>query len=128
MKQKFHNSKIILVFLIMCLVIPSVMSAKTKIGDLYYNLDSSTLTAEVTYYYYNSTSNRNYVSGELTIPETVEYDGKSYSITSVGDYAFYNCSGLTSLTLPNSVISIGYYAFSYCSGLTSLTFPNSVTI
>ena len=45
----------------------------------------------------------------------------------LGDYAFYGCSGLTSLTLPSSVTSIGDGAFSGCSGLTSLTIPSGVT-
>ena len=49
------------------------------------------------------------------------------SVTSIGDYAFKDCSGLTSVTIPNSVTSIGDYAFSGCSGLTSVTIPNSVT-
>ena len=49
------------------------------------------------------------------------------SVTSIGDYAFYNCSGLTSVTIPDSVTSIGSSAFSFCSGLTSITIPNSVT-
>ena len=49
------------------------------------------------------------------------------SVTSIGMWAFLNCSGLTSLTIPNSVTSIGDYAFWGCSGLTSLTIPNSVT-
>ncbi len=49
------------------------------------------------------------------------------SVTSIGDYAFFFCSGLTSITIPNSVTSIGNYAFEYCSGLTSITIPNSVT-
>ena len=57
-------------------------------------------------------------------------------ITSIGDYAFYSCRGLTELTLPNSVTSIGnpnsvtsigWYAFQGCTGLTELTLPNSVT-
>ena len=45
----------------------------------------------------------------------------------LGDYVFYGCSGLTSLTLPSSVTSIGNYAFTGCSGLTSLTLPSGVT-
>ena len=49
------------------------------------------------------------------------------SVTSIGDAAFYGCSGLNSVTIPNSVTSIGGHAFCSCSGLTSVTIPNSVT-
>ena len=49
------------------------------------------------------------------------------NVTSIGDYAFYRCSGLTSVTIPNSVTSIGDHAFYGCSKLTSVTIPNSVT-
>ncbi|MBQ9392453.1 MAG: leucine-rich repeat domain-containing protein, partial [Oscillospiraceae bacterium] len=49
------------------------------------------------------------------------------SVTSIGDWAFYYCTGLTSVTIPDSVTSIGDRTFSYCSGLTSVTIPDSVT-
>ena len=49
------------------------------------------------------------------------------SVTSIGNYAFFDCQSLTSVTIPNSVTSIGYDAFYYCQSLTSVTIPESVT-
>jgi len=71
--------------------------------------------------------NSAYYSGVIVIPENVVHEGNTYSVTSIGDKAFYNCSGLTSVTIPNSVTSIGYFAFCECKKLTSVTIPNSVT-
>ena len=67
------------------------------------------------------------VNGDVVIPSSLEYNGTTYSVTSIGAWAFYGCSGLTSVSIPNSVTTIGRNAFSYCSGLTSVTIPNSVT-
>ena len=53
-------------------------------------------------------------SGEVVIPESVEYEGSAYSVTSIGYSAFFYCSGLTSVTIPNSVTSIGSDAFFGC--------------
>ena len=104
---------------------PIVVSGKYKIGDLYYDL-SKNQTAEVTYERYE---NENNYKGLTTtnIPASVTYNGTTYSVTSIGERAFYHCSSLTSVTIGNSVTSIGYEAFSGCSSLTSVTIPNSVT-
>ena len=67
------------------------------------------------------------LSGDIVIPSILSYEGINYSVTSIGDYAFYYCRSLTSITIPNSVTSIGDYAFYYCSSLTSVTIHNSVT-
>ncbi len=102
-----------------------------------------------------TTSSNSYIAGDVVIPDTVTYNGVTYTVTelrtisdyygtfsdcsgltsvtipntvtTIGDYAFQSCSGLTSITIPNSVTSIGDYAFWNCSGLTSVTIPNSVT-
>ncbi len=66
-------------------------------------------------------------TGNLVIPASVTYNGTTYSVTKIEGRAFEGCTGLTSVTIPNSVISIGTYAFSGCSGLTSVTIGNSVT-
>ena len=67
------------------------------------------------------------ISGSVVIPSTVTYNGTTYSVTSIRDYAFSDCDGLTSVTILNSVTSIGDRAFYGCDGLTSVTIPNSVT-
>ena len=66
-------------------------------------------------------------SGDVVIPESVEYGGKTYSVTSIGKRAFDRCYGLTSVCIPNSVTTIGNSAFWGCSGLSSVNIPNSVT-
>ena len=96
-----------------------------KIGDLYYSLNATNKTAEVTYELRESNNYQGLTTAN--IPASVTYSGTTYSVTSIGDWAFDNCSSLTSVTIPNSVTSIGDYAFYLCSGLTSVTIGNSVT-
>ena len=72
---------------------------------------------------YNDTDKLSPVCRNSSVKKVVIEDG----VTSIGDYAFYNCTSLTSITIPDSVTSIGYCAFNTCSKLTSITIPDSVT-
>ena len=72
---------------------------------------------------YNSSDSQSPVFGNDTIKNVVIEDG----VTSIGNYAFWSCSSLTSITIPKSVTSIGDRAFYNCSSLTSITIPKSVT-
>lgn len=94
---------------------------------LYYNITSTVnKTVEVTSQ--NGLSYTNPPNGYLAIPNSVNYNSVVYSIISIGKYTFYNCSGLTSIIIPNSVNSISEFSFYGCSGLTSITIPNSLNI
>ena len=67
-------------------------------------------------------------TGDVEIPKYVtDSDGTKHKVVGIGNSAFENCRGLTSITISNSVTSIGKYAFFNCSGLTSITIPDSVT-
>ena len=88
----------------------SILAYDAKIDGIYYNFSGD--NAEVTYLYYQYPSNSAAYSGNVVIPESVTYNGKPYSVTSIGYYAFFGCSGLTSVTIPGSVTSIGDDAFS----------------
>ena len=89
---------------------------------IYYNITSlsTPYTAEVT-------SGSTMYSDTVSIPDSVSYKNITYAITSIGDYAFYECTGLACITIPSSVKSIGNTTFGGCTGLTSLTIPSSVT-
>ena len=106
----------------------SVSAEDFEVDGIYYNITSQAdKTVVVTYRGSNSSSYSNEYSGEVKIPESVTYNGNTYSVTSIGESAFRGCSSLTSLEIGNSVTSIGFFAFTGCSGLTSITIPNGVT-
>ena len=138
--------------LLFALLATSTLLAQTfQVGDLYYFITSNS-TVGVTYQEpsYSSTG-LNYIGlTSVTIPSSVEYNGTTYSVTTISSYAFYwcpslisitipssvntiersafeDCSLLTSLTIDNGITSIGNYAFYGCSSLTSINIPNSVT-
>ena len=87
-----------------------------EVDGIYYTINPTSKPAVVVTYQGSSyDSYTNEYSGEVTIPSTVTYRNKTYSVTSIGRYAFYHCSSLTSITIPESVTSIGGYAFSSCN-------------
>lgn len=89
-----------------------------KIEGIYYSFEGTEAT--VTY-------GVNKYKGDIVIPAVVTYNETDYSVVSIGSKAFENCSGLTSITIPNSVTVIAGDAFSGCKGLSSVIIPNSVT-
>ena len=95
---------------------------------IYYNYINEGTELEVTFRgdKYNSYSGE--YTGNVVIPEEVTFMNRTRKVTRIGDHAFRDCSGLTSVTIGNSVTSIGNSTFANCSGLTSITIPNSVTI
>ena len=72
---------------------------------------------------YNASCISGTIPTELTIPATVYNGNTRYTVTSIGGYAFYGCSSLTSIYIPDGVTSIGGYVFESCSSLTSLPSP-----
>lgn len=107
-----------------------------KSGDLYYTIRQMTYApweiAEVCAlpnpdgynYYYTSYPDLT----EAIIPETVEYEGRPYPVTSIGFGAFKNSTNLKSVSIPNSVTMIWDDAFNQCNALTEINIPNSVEI
>lgn len=67
-------------------------------------------------------------SGDVVIPETVEFGGQHYVVDSIGEWAFNACSGLMSVKLPEKLRVIGRLAFVDCYGLTSISFPASLKV
>ncbi|MBR5086729.1 MAG: leucine-rich repeat protein [Muribaculaceae bacterium] len=130
LKRLFRTSLLALI----AAMIPSAASAYTynfdfMVDGLCYNINSDGTSVTVTY---QGTGQYGYgyanLSGILDIPSTVANNGVSYTVTSIGEYAFSNCTGLTSVDIPNTVADIGQAAFWGCIGLTSVNIPNSVAV
>ena len=113
------------ILLLVMMLLPMVAMAdvvEQEIDGIWYSLDTETEEAQVIQY-----KNGNEYSGNIEIPDKVTYCLSDYTVTSIGNNAFKDCSRLTSITIPNSVTSIGNHAFIACWDLTSITIPNSVT-
>lgn len=101
--------KSLLCFLILLLVPLASVAYDFEVGGIYYKLTGDSSVAVT----YKSNASGSYI-GQIAIPSTVNYNNKSYAVTSIGEYTFDLCSSLASVTIPKSVTSIGSYAFSDC--------------
>ena len=112
----------------MLTVVPMVIFAyDVEVAGIYYLLDSTNKTAQVTYLgQYPGGSVYNSYAGDIVIPESIMIDDVTYSVTAIGDEAFYE-SEITSVKIPSSVTSIGQGAFWTCINLSDVTLPNSIT-
>ena len=90
-----------------------------EIAGVYYDLHTKNNIASVTYLYQNS-RNQSAYKGKVTIPSSITYGGKTYSVTSIDRYAFQYCDKLTSISIPPSVTAIEGQAFYGCDGLTAV--------
>lgn len=111
-----------LLLLMLMLIASSASAVEVEIAGIWYDVMTKVKEATVIKY-----KNGIMYSGDIVIPETVEYEGGVYSVTSIGNYAFEWCSGLTSVTIPNSVTSIGNGAFQFCSGLKKVIIKDIAT-
>lgn len=98
----------------------------------YYALQSGTCTVDGITYEFQANLTASVVngatpySGNIVVPATFTYGGKTYQVTAVGDDAFDNCTELTSIVLPEGLLRVGN-AFGGCVGLTTLTLPSTLT-
>ena len=109
-------------FTMLLALIAATASAKDfEVDGIYYNiLSEDDRTVEVT-------KGPDKYKGDIVIPAEVTYDGSTYSVTTIGENAFYHCYDLTSVSMP-SVTTIGDEAFSNCYDLTSVSMPSVTTI
>ena len=98
-------NKFFLLLTLLCLSL-SARAHDAEVDGIFYNLDIVNRTATVTFKGDNYDSYNNAYSGDVVIPETVTYDGITYSVTSLGSFCFYGCSSLTAITIPNSVTKL----------------------
>ena len=123
------KTKLFTLFLALIASVGTMHAYDAQIGYLYYNLNANDLTAEVTYKsresYWNGVNGTSYIYNgwditNANIPASVNYNGQTYIVTSIGDHAFFNCSSLTSVTIGNNITSINSNSFCGCNSLTSV--------
>lgn len=118
--------KSMLATLAMLLCAISASAHDFEVDGIYYNItDSIEQTIEVTYKGRYTNSYKEY-DGDVVIPDFVHFNNKKYFVTKIGSHAFYECDGLSSISIPNGITAIGSSAFRDCTNLNSVTVPNNV--
>ncbi len=111
-------------FLLALIVPATALAHDFEVDGIYYNINGTTAT--VTYKGTDYSQYSNEYSGSVTIPFTITYNGTTYPVTSIGEWAFFNCE-VTEVFLPNSITKIENGAFHDCNYLTKVDIPNSIT-
>ena len=121
-------SRAIFAIAMMLIVAFPTLAHDFEVDGIFYKIRSETAkTVNVSCKGYDYDDYYAEYTGSVTIPSTVTYNGISFSVTGIDNNTFYECGGLTSITIPNSVTSIGNSAFSYCKNLSCIVIGNSVT-
>ena len=125
MKQNYFK----LLFAVLLLLCATVANANDfEVDGIFYNItDEENKTVEVTFKGSSYNEHSNEYTGNVTIPETVTYNGVDYTVTGIGTIAFGYCYTLASVEIPHTVTSIGDGAFRYCTSLASVVIPQGVT-
>lgn len=105
MKQLSKNRALIVLLL---LIGQQAFSYDFEVNGIYYGYDSNNQTAYVTYNYSQK------YTGDVKIPTSISYNGKTIKVTAIGERAFLNCTELTSIIIPNTIKEIREYAFEGC--------------
>lgn len=125
-----NNLKTIMITAALLITCGTASGYDFEAGGIYYNvLSVSERTVEVTYQASEYDPNNPIPSyaGSVNIPATVEYQGQTFAVTTIGENAFSECTGLTHVTLPAGLRVISDNAFGGCTGLTDVTFPSTLT-
>lgn len=115
--------KRILLSLLLIAIGVSVFAAEVEVtvGDLKYSCDTKTMTAIVLPDAYSNLT-------KVTIPSSVSYEEKDYTVTEIGDYAFADCEKLRTVAFPNTLKTVQRYAFSGCRNIAKLSLPESLEV
>lgn len=130
-KLNEHVNLCTIITLLMCMIATKATAHDIEVPNadgqtIYYRWINNKTELAVTYRGAWDAFHNSY-TGEIVIPESVEYDGKTYKVTSIGKDAFLRCTNMWSVTIPNGITEIGESAFAGCTAIRKIELPNSVT-